>query len=187
MKIKNLILKLLSLIPTFLLLSMIFSFSAQDGEASGSLSFQISLFLVRVVSPLLSATPAEEVLLSTVASNDLLLPAVTAEELLIARAEAIHYYVRKAAHMTEYFLLALSLQLSITTWFRHRICAKFRVLIGFFVTVLLAALDELHQYFVPGRSGNLTDVCIDSAGAVIASLGLLLFYHLYEQKLNAKK
>mgnify|MGYP003300172424 CR=1 FL=1 len=87
----TLLTKIFSFIPTLLLLFLIFGFSAQDGESSGSLSFQISLFLVKLASPLL--------------------PAAMSEEVLFERAEFIHYFVRKAAHMTEYFLLALSLQL----------------------------------------------------------------------------
>ena len=38
--------------------------------------------------------------------------------------------------------------------------------------ILYAASDEFHQLFVPGRAGLITDVCIDSAGAL---LGILLF------------
>ena len=160
---KQTLIKFLSLLPTVLLLLLIFGFSAQDGESSGSLSFQISLFLVKLASPLL--------------------PAAMSEELLLERAELIHYFVRKAAHMTEYFLLALSLQLPLTAWFSQHLKPNFRIIIGFVSTVLFAALDEFHQSFVPGRSGNLTDVCIDSTGALIASLSLLLFYTLYKKKL----
>jgi len=157
------LLKLLSLVPTILLLFLIFGFSAQDGESSGSLSFEISLFLVRLASPLL--------------------PAAMSEEVLLDRAELIHYFVRKAAHMTEYFLLTLSLQLPLAAWFSNRLTPKLRILIGFAATVLFAALDEFHQTFVPGRSGNFTDVCIDSTGALIASLFLLLFYSIHQKKL----
>ena len=157
------LIKLLSFVPTVLLLFLIFNFSAQDGESSGSLSFEISLFLVRLASPLL--------------------PAAMSEEVLLERAELIHYFVRKAAHMTEYFLLTLSLQLPLTAWFSNSLTPKLRILIGFAATVLFAALDEFHQTFVPGRSGNFTDVCIDSTGALIASLCLLLFYSIHQKKL----
>lgn len=159
----SILLKLLSFVPTALLLFLIFGFSAQDGESSGSLSFQISLFLVKLASPLL--------------------PAAMSKDVLLARAEMIHYFVRKAAHMTEYFLLALSLQLPLTAWFSRQLAPKLRILTGFASTVLFAALDEFHQTFVPGRSGNFTDVCIDSSGALIASLCLLVFYNLYQKKL----
>lgn len=30
-----------------------------------------------------------------------------------------------------------------------------------------AVLDEIHQYFIPGRAMSAVDVCIDSAGALI--------------------
>lgn len=159
----SILLKLLSLVPTVLLLFLIFGFSAQDGESSGSLSFEISLFLVKLASPFL--------------------PAAMSEEVLLERAELIHYFVRKAAHMTEYFLLTLSLQLPLTAWFSNKISQKPRIVIGFAATVLFAALDEFHQTFVPGRSGNFTDVCIDSTGALIASLFLLLFYSIHQKKL----
>jgi len=157
------LLKLLSLVPTILLLFLIFGFSAQDGESSGSLSFEISLFLVKLASPFL--------------------PTAMSEEVLLERAELIHYFVRKAAHMTEYFLLTLSLQLPLTAWFSDKISPKLRIVIGFAATALFAALDEFHQTFVPGRSGNFTDVCIDSTGALIASLCLLLFYSIHRKKL----
>ena len=159
----SLLTKILSFIPTLLLLFLIFGFSAQDGESSGSLSFQISLFLVKLASPLL--------------------PAAMSEKILFERAELIHYFVRKAAHMTEYFLLALSLQLPLAAWFSKQLSLKLRILTGFAASVLFAALDEFHQSFVPGRSGNFTDVCIDSTGALIASLCLLLFYSVYQKKL----
>lgn len=159
----SILLKLVSLVPTVLLLFLIFGFSAQDGESSGSLSFEISLFLVKLASPFL--------------------PTAMSEEVLLERAELIHYFVRKAAHMTEYFLLTLSLQLPLAAWFSNKISQKLRIVIGFAATVLFAALDEFHQTFVPGRSGNFTDVCIDSTGALIASLFLLLFYSIHQKKL----
>lgn len=37
---------------------------------------------------------------------------------------------------------------------------------AFIFTVLYAASDEIHQLFVPGREGKVTDVLIDSAGAL---------------------
>ncbi len=155
---KEIMIKLLSFVPALLLLFIIFGFSAQDGESSGSLSFEISLFLVKLFSPLL--------------------PAAMAEDMLFERAELIHYFVRKAAHMTEYFLLALSLQLPLSAWLSHKLSWKFRIITGFLCTVLFAALDEFHQTFVPGRSGNLTDVCIDSIGAAAASLCLFIFFFI---------
>ncbi len=158
-----LLFKLLSFLPTIALLFLIFGFSAQDGESSGSLSFQVSLFLVRLFSPLI--------------------PAVQSEDILIEYAELIHLYVRKAAHMTEYFLLALSLQLPLAAWLSRFLTWKWRIAAGTVLTILLAALDEYHQTFVPGRSGNLTDVCIDSVGAIAASIILYVFFTILHKRL----
>ena len=161
-KTPSLLRKLLSCLPTLFLLSLIFGFSAQDGETSGSLSFQISLYIVELFSPLL--------------------PVVLSQEVLFERAELIHLFVRKTAHMAEYFLLALSLQLPLFAWFSEKLSTNTRLLIGFLATVLFAALDEFHQTFVPERSGNLTDVCIDSIGAIAASLCLAVFYSVHKQR-----
>lgn len=164
--IRSLLLKLLSFVPTCFLLFLIFGFSAQDGESSGSLSFEISLFIVKLFSPFL--------------------PTAMSERMLLERAEAIHFFVRKAAHMTEYFLLALSLQLPLTTFLGKRLSWNVRILTGFALTVVLAALDEFHQTFVPGRSGNFTDVCIDSIGAIAASLLLFIFFSIRQKRLRRK-
>lgn len=155
--------RLLSLIPSALLLFLIFGFSSQDGDSSGSLSFRVSLYIVQLFSPLL--------------------PAAMSEDILFERAELIHYFVRKAAHMTEYFLLTLSLQLPLASWLAHRLTWKTRIFIGFLCTVIFAALDEFHQSFVPGRSGNFTDVCIDSIGAITASFCLFIVFLIHQKKL----
>ena len=43
---------------------------------------------------------------------------------------------------------------------------------GYFNPTLIAATDEFHQLFVPGRGARVTDVLIDSLGA---AAGILLF------------
>ena len=60
--------------------------------------------------------------------------------------EKMQYPIRKGAHMTKRRYSAL------------------------LTAVLLASSDELHQWFVPGRSGCVKDVCIDTVGAVAALL-----------------
>ncbi|MEF2639337.1 MAG: VanZ family protein, partial [Lachnospiraceae bacterium] len=52
-----------------------------------------------------------------------------------------------------------------------------RILIPFALGVLYAASDEFHQLFVPGRSGQVRDVCIDSSGVMIGILLLTLVLH----------
>ncbi|MFW6283145.1 MAG: VanZ family protein [Minisyncoccales bacterium] len=38
------------------------------------------------------------------------------------------------------------------------------------ISLIYAALDEIHQYFVPGRFATFNDFLIDSAGILISSL-----------------
>ena len=163
--LKTKLLPVLSFVPMLLLLSIIFGFSAQDGETSGSLSFQISLWIVNFFLPLISEQCFEQDILE--------------------KAHALHYFVRKAAHMTEYFLLTLSVYLPLKVYFTKYITFLKRILLGFVITVFFAALDEFHQTFVPGRSGNFTDVCIDSIGIFVATLVLfglhVFFHHLQKQ------
>ena len=48
---------------------------------------------------------------------------------------------------------------------------------AFVFCFLYACSDEVHQLFVPGRSGNIIDVGIDSIGSYF---GILFFYIYYQ-------
>lgn len=47
---------------------------------------------------------------------------------------------------------------------------------------LYACSDEFHQYFVPGRSCKLFDVCVDSTGAFFGALFFWGIFYLWERK-----
>ena len=64
-------------------------FIFSSGEVSGNLSYKISYEIIETKSELLSEN-------------------LSSEEIAY-KADGIHYYVRKAAHMTEYFLLAIAI------------------------------------------------------------------------------
>ena len=73
--------------------------------------------------------------------------------------------LRKLAHMFEYGVLYL---LIYRVFKRTSSLSKNKLLfISLFLTILYAVSDEYHQTFVPGRCGNLTDISIDSTGAVL--------------------
>jgi len=58
-------------------------------------------------------------------------------------------------------------------------------LISWALTTLYAASDEFHQLFVPGRSGEIRDVCIDSVGAIAGVLiGILILSRLSARKVK---
>lgn len=100
--------------------------------------------------------------------------------------EGIDFVVRKSAHATEYAILS-ALLLGATVGDALTELKRREILIAWIVTSVYAVTDEIHQLFVEGRSGQVTDVLIDSASAVFFLLivtGILkLFrYMLYKSK-----
>ena len=131
---------------------LIFSFSAQTGEVSGELSYKISYKIVEV-------------------KNEVLHQEKSYDELSY-EADQIHFYVRKAAHMTEYFLLAVAISFPL---YVYRVRGFWLFLLAGIFCVGFAGLDEYHQSFVGGRTPAVRDVCIDSCGAFIGIILVQLF------------
>ena len=73
--------------------------------------------------------------------------------------------VRKYAHMFEYALLGITSVLLFTEllWRRTQPSACAAVM-SYIFCFAYAALDEFHQYFVPGRSAEFVDTLVDSVG-----------------------
>ena len=89
-------------------------------------------------------------------------------------AKKIDHPVRKTAHASEYALLGMLLFGAMTG------TRKIRMGYAWLAASCYAVTDEFHQLFVPGRSCQFTDVCIDSGGAalgilVAAGISLLIF------------
>ena len=99
-------------------------------------------------------------------------------------AEKIEYPVRKAAHMTEYAILGL---LSFAFYNGFAALKKRNYLYALFTAAIYAATDEFHQYFIPGRSAEVRDVLIDTAGAAIALLLLYLIITRFQRKKSCVK
>lgn len=119
---------------------MIFWFSADTGEESSAKSDGIAEYIWEIADYFHIDIEAGEKLYSTVT-----------------------FLIRKAAHMTEYAILAVLIFMGIYLDIRKLPKWYWVIAIGIFY----AATDELHQLFVPGRSGQLLDVCIDSVGVVM--------------------
>lgn len=71
--------------------------------------------------------------------------------------------VRKAAHIVAYFVLGALLFNAIR---QHRLGALQAATISIAVAALYAILDETHQLFVAGRSGEVRDVLLDTVAAI---------------------
>lgn len=82
---------------------------------------------------------------------------------------AIHQALRKLAHFTEYLILSLLLYraLAADRGWSLRAAGLALALAGMY-----AVSDELHQWFVPGRTAAATDCLIDVSGAA-AGQGLV--------------
>ena len=141
------LLKPFSFVPALIMMYVIFSFSAQDGAVSGNLSYKVSEIIVE------SANEAFELNWS--------------DEQIDYYIERIHHPVRKLAHMTEYFLLAVSVSFPLYVYGVRGLWLP--VLAGGFC-VAFAALDEYHQSFVAGRGPSKKDVAIDSIGVLAGVL-----------------
>ena len=72
--------------------------------------------------------------------------------------------VRKGAHLLVYFVLGY---LMIYTLKEFRLVDKRTYIYAVILCMLYAVSDEVHQYFVPGRSGEVVDVGIDTIGSCL--------------------
>lgn len=140
----------------------------------------VTLAIMAVIF-VLSSQPAE---LSTKVSR-----AVT-ETVQVSRIKAItplwfsttnlNANVRKWAHVYIYCALgcALGVSMAVTVqlWL-HRVTLRQKALLASALCMLFAAGDELHQYFVPGRAAQLSDVAIDAMGFLpcVAAVYLVLW------------
>ena len=84
--------------------------------------------------------------------------------------------LRKLAHAGEFGLLALLF------WRALRRDLSGAILVAGVLAIGYAASDEYHQTFVSGRVGSLSDWAIDSAGVVIALVGLRLWLDRRERR-----
>jgi hypothetical protein len=76
--------------------------------------------------------------------------------------------IDKIEHLTEFFVLGTLLFLSFHFTQNDKIHSHGWIL-ALTVGILYAISDEVHQFFVPGRSPNLVDLLADTVGITIAS------------------
>ena len=76
----------------------------------------------------------------------------------------IDHPVRKIAHFTEFAVLGVLLFATCSVWGLGLLRS---LLLSLPLGVVYAAVDEIHQSFISGRSRQFTDVMIDSAGVLL--------------------
>lgn len=133
------------LILTILWMAVIFFFSSQPGGESSLVSGTVRKIIVEFIEWLFSGHPPGFI------------------GAIILNSDHI---VRKTGHVVEYAILGV-LVVNLTHGLRIRMYFPVSALICF----LYAASDEFHQVFVPGRGPMVSDVMLDTAGA-LAGMGL---------------
>jgi len=98
-----------------------------------------------------------------------LMPSLTEQQFL-----TIHYFIRKGAHFSEYFVFCVLLYRGVSggrkgwrwSW----------GLAALFCAAGYSAMDEIHQAFVVGRTASAYDSLLDSVGAFAAFAALWLWF-----------
>ena len=81
--------------------------------------------------------------------------------------------VRKTAHFSIYFLLGFLMISYLREW---NIVVKKEILYTILFVFLYAISDEIHQTFIPERSGRFLDVMIDTMGGTLAAVTYSLLF-----------
>lgn len=85
--------------------------------------------------------------------------------------------IRKIAHLSEYALGGFLIYALLLTF---NINNKLQFWGAWGITTVYAITDEIHQLFVPGRTGRVVDVLIDSQGALLGTCVLLFIIKLVQ-------
>lgn len=85
------------------------------------------------------------------------------------RLAAAHFLTRKAAHFTEYAVLALLARRAFISSSQAFI-QRYWFQLGFLLVIVYALLDEFHQSFVATRTASIYDSAIDIAGGLTVLL-----------------
>ena len=137
------------------------------------LVFIIVTVLIMIFIFIQSSLPAD---LSQAESNWLirLIPGIGEEE-----AVQLTFYVRKSAHFLEYTLLGASIYMAARG--RHQL------LNSWLIATAYAISDEIHQHFIPGRSCELRDICIDSLGSLSGILMVKMLVYMIKLTITYHK
>lgn len=137
---KRLIVRYIFLALSVGLMALIFWFSSKDSDESGNMSDGAASVLGNFLRIFLSEEAVESALL----------------------------YIRQYAHFFLYACLGVSVSISVFTFPCGHGWAFW--LLPVLICLLYACTDEIHQLFVPGRSGKLSDVGVDALGFCLAVL-----------------
>jgi VanZ family protein len=90
----------------------------------------------------------------------------------------------KIEHFSAYFFLSILLSLTLLLQNKYYKMKKYFAAVSGFIIGLYAALDEIHQLFVPGRDCDILDWTADMVGACIGIFLIIFLIKIfqYQQK-----
>ena len=128
---------------------LIFWFSNQNGTISSEMSDGLISEVVKFI----------EIILKNSLDNEKII-------------EAFAFLIRKVAHFFLYFVLGI---LWMNLLKEHRVSLGKQVIYSLLFCIMYACSDEIHQLFIPGRSGNIIDTMIDTTGSLCSIITIYLF------------
>ena len=145
----------LSLLAVIAVAVMIFFFSSQNALDSAALSNSLTHFFLERLAPGFSEMDAG------------------GQQALLQQWQSV---IRKVAHISEYALLSFTI-----IAYLHYVITNRRiisiVLIAWALATVYACTDEFHQIFISDRGPLVTDILIDSGGALVGVLmGAVVFW-----------
>ena len=103
-------------------------------------------------------------------------------EITEAQLGIVHLLTRKTAHFVEYAILAFLARRAFITSARELLKRQWFAW-SLILVVTIAVIDELHQSYVPARTGSVYDSGIDIAGG----LTVLLLCWIYQRRRSRRE
>ena len=91
----------------------------------------------------------------------------------VQNIDLLSFVIRKLAHLTEYAILGLLFTNMLVNYNK-------KIYLSIIICFLYSVSDELHQFFVPGRSLQFRDIIIDFVGILF---GILMYYIIFKKLL----
>ena len=144
--------KIITFILIVLWMILIFYFSNQVSDESSKLSGGLTHKILEAIHMLDGKTLEEQLTIETL--------------------------IRKLAHFSLYAIGGIIIFLHVNL---YEITEKRKVITSWTIGTTYAISDEIHQLFVPGRSGEIRDVCIDSLGIVMGITIIILIFKILKR------
>ncbi len=151
--------RVVGLILTVFLMIFIFSMSAQNADVSSQTSGGVIRFTVGLIYPDFSG-------LNEQAQNNIV--------------SSLQGLVRSAAHFGVFAALCFSSLIFTLTLERIKLLSRYASSVIF--SFLYAVSDELHQFFVPGRSFQLVDILVDTLGILLGAAVMYLIMKIIKKR-----